>query len=110
MLERPDALAHREPLVRVSRSRILPASSSAKPRRRRAPSRLCICPDRLTVCGARGRSTLRSAENKILGVEEPEVCKYTMRFETPAACTDAHVDEARRDLAMLQPDAAHDEL
>ena len=25
------------------------------------------------------------AENKILGVEEPEVCKYAMRFETPAS-------------------------
>merc|ERR1711871_675004 len=27
-----------------------------------------------------------AAENRILGVEEPEVCKYAMRFETPAAC------------------------
>ena len=41
------------------------------------------------------------AENKILGVEEPEVCKYAMRFETPAACTEAHKAAAQADLDLL---------
>jgi hypothetical protein len=45
--------------------------------------------------------------NKILGVEEPEVCKYAMRFETPAACTEEHVAEAKRDAEAL---IVHDEL
>ena len=49
-------------------------------------------------------------ENKILGVEEPEVCKYAMRFETPAACTDEHLATAQADLTALSPDAVHDEL
>ena len=49
--------------------------------------------------------------NKVLGVEEPEVCKYAMRLETPAACTEADLEEARRDAAALSPDAiGHDEL
>jgi len=47
-------------------------------------------------------------ENKILGVEEPEVCKYAMRLETPAACTEDHVAEAAADVAALAP--VHDEL
>ena len=49
------------------------------------------------------------AENKILGVEEPEVCKYAMRFETPAACTEADVAAAQRDLEQLAA-PSHDEL
>ena len=51
-----------------------------------------------------------ATENKILGVEEPEVCKYAMRFETPAACTDEHLATAQADLTALSPDAVHDEL
>ena len=49
-------------------------------------------------------------ENKILGVEEPEVCKYAMRLETPAACTEEHVAEAKRDAEALAAPPAHDEL
>lgn len=53
-----------------------------------------------------------AAEHRILSVDEPEVCKYTMRFETPAACTAEHATEAQRELAELMPDQAqtHDEL
>ena len=66
-------------------------------------------------CWNAGARTLRvsltcATEHKILGVEEPEVCKYTMRLETPAACTDEHLAEAQRDAAALAPDAVHDEL
>lgn len=49
-------------------------------------------------------------ENRVLSVDEPEVCKYTMRFETPAACTQAQVDTAQADVDALAPDKAHDEL
>ena len=49
-------------------------------------------------------------ENKILGVEEPEVCKYSMRFETPAACTEAHRAEAQADLDLLSAAPKKDEL
>ena len=48
--------------------------------------------------------------DKILGVEEPEVCKYTMRFETPAACTEADVAAAQQDVHALSPAPLHDEL
>ena len=34
-------------------------------------------------------------------MEEPEVCKYAMRFETPAACTEAHKAAAQADLDLL---------
>jgi protein kinase C substrate 80K-H len=57
--------------------------------------------------------TLSCAEQpKILGVDEPEVCSYTMRFETPAACTDAHLAAASADVAALSldDDVEHDEL
>ena len=49
-------------------------------------------------------------DNKILGVEEPEVCKYAMRLETPAACTDAHHAEAQADLELLSVSAGKEEL
>ena len=39
-------------------------------------------------------------ENRILGVEEPEVCKYAMRLETPAACYDEDAAAARADLRL----------
>ena len=54
-----------------------------------------------------------AAEHRILAVDEPEVCKYTMRFETPAACTAEHATEAQRELAEVMPDSqaeTHDEL
>lgn len=50
-----------------------------------------------------------AAEHKIVAVDEPEVCKYDMRFETPAACTPAHATRAQADLDALSP-ALHDEL
>ena len=40
-------------------------------------------------------------ENKIISVDEPEVCKYTMRFTTPAACTEAHVEAAAQEVAAF---------
>ena len=49
--------------------------------------------------------------NKILGVEEPEVCKYAMRLETPAACTAEDLEAAEADAKALSPDGStHDEL
>ena len=48
-------------------------------------------------------------ENRILGVEEPEVCKYAMRLETPAACYDEDAAAARADLEALSV-PTHDEL
>ena len=36
-------------------------------------------------------------ENKLLKVDEPEVCKYVAEFETPGACT---AEDAR--LAQLE--------
>ena len=65
-------------------------------------------------CWSAGARTLTvslscASENKILGVEEPEVCKYTMRLQTPAACTEEHVAEAKRDFDALSV-PAHDEL
>ena len=51
-----------------------------------------------------------AAESSVLSVDEPEVCKYAMRFATPAACTSAHLEAAKLDLQALQPDAPHDEL
>ena len=50
------------------------------------------------------------AENKLLSVSEPEVCKYSMRFSTPAACTAADVESARADLELLTPRSQRDEL
>jgi len=50
-----------------------------------------------------------AAEHKILAVDEPEVCKYAMRFETPVACTEEHASSAQADLQALQPED-HDEL
>ena len=55
--------------------------------------------------------TLSCAEaNKILSVDEPEVCKYAMRFQTPAACTAEHATEAQADLNALSGGSGHDEL
>jgi protein kinase C substrate 80K-H len=51
-----------------------------------------------------------AAENKILGVEEPEVCKYAMRLETPAACKVEHLEAAKAELEYLTVPTAHDEL
>lgn len=48
--------------------------------------------------------------NRILQVDEPEVCKYTARFVTPAACTDAEVQLAQREVDSLGAAASHDEL
>jgi len=50
-----------------------------------------------------------AAEHKVLAVDEPEVCKYAMRFETPVACTKEHAISAQADLQALAPEA-HDEL
>ena len=52
---------------------------------------------------------LCAAENKILNVEEPEVCKYTMRFETPLACMEEHAAAARQEVELLRV-PNHDEL
>ena len=46
--------------------------------------------------------TLRCGlENKVLDVAEHETCKYAMIVETPAACTQATVDEALAEQQML---------
>ena len=70
--------------------------------------------DRVWNAGARTLTVSLScaSENKILGVEEPEVGKYTMRLQTPAACTEEHVAEAKRDADALSlpAEGAHDEL
>ncbi|KOO23445.1 glucosidase 2 subunit beta [Chrysochromulina tobinii] len=50
------------------------------------------------------------AESEVLSVDEPEVCKYTMRFRTPAACTQAQADAAKTELDALAPERVHDEL
>ena len=48
------------------------------------------------------RSLMVSVEcgeaNKIITVDEPEVCKYTMRFATPAACTEADLQAAQAEV------------
>jgi protein kinase C substrate 80K-H len=54
-------------------------------------------------------SLICAKENRILGVEEPEVCKYSMRLETPAACYDDDAAAAKADLEALSA-PAHDEL
>jgi len=51
-----------------------------------------------------------AGENKVLAVDEPEVCKYTMRFQTPAACTQAQLDAAQAEVDGLAPERVHDEL
>jgi len=43
--------------------------------------------------------------NQILTVDEPEVCKYTMRFVTPAACTEAHLQAANAEVSAAAVDA-----
>lgn len=42
-----------------------------------------------------------AAEHAILQVSEPEVCKYAMRFSTPAACSEAEAAAAQADLDLL---------
>ena len=65
-------------------------------------------------CWNAGARTLKvflscAGANKILGVEEPEVCKYTMRLETPAACTEELVQAAQADVDQFSA-PTHDEL
>ena len=65
-------------------------------------------------CWNAGARTLKvflscAGANKILGVEEPEVCKYTMRLETPAACTEELVQAAQADVDQFS-EQTHDEL
>ena len=43
--------------------------------------------------------------NKIITVDEPEVCKYTMRFATPAACTEADLQAAQAEVDGAAADA-----
>lgn len=43
--------------------------------------------------------------NKILTVDEPEVCKYAMKFVSPAACTDADLSAAEADVRATVGDA-----
>ena len=38
-------------------------------------------------------------------VDEPEVCKYTMRFATPAACTEADLQAAQAELDAAAADS-----
>lgn len=54
-------------------------------------------------------SLVCGGENKVLAVDEPEVCKYTMRFQTPAGCTAEQEAAAQADLDALSA-AVHDEL
>ena len=55
-----------------------------------------------------------AAENAVLTVDEPEVCKYFLTFGTPAACTAEGLAEARRLAAPPGDDdddePEHDEL
>ena len=55
-------------------------------------------------------SLVCGAESEVLSVDEPEVCKYTMRFRTPAACTQAQAEAAKAELDALAPERVHDEL
>ena len=59
----------------------------------------------------RGSHSVRrcAAENVIYSVDEPEVCKYTMRFETPLACMEEHAAAARQEVELLRV-PNHDEL